>query len=72
MELNNHLIDEVLKANIEAVKILIEKGANINCLNKDGYNSLMLALKKGHIEIVKLLIEKGININYVNKDVIIV
>ena len=66
------------KGDIETVKLLIQKGAEINLKNKDGWvyfkiiknyiniikqTPLHIAVYNGHIEIVKLLIEKGCDIN---------
>ena len=54
------------KGHIEIVKLLIEKGANVNYedwSDGDVKTPLTVASEKGHIEIVKLLIEKGADIN---------
>ena len=49
---------------LEIVKLLIEKGANINAQDDDDWTALMDASRKGHLEIVKLLIANKIaNIN---------
>ncbi len=48
----------------EIVKILIEKGANI----EEGKTLLEVASRNGYKEIVELLIEKGVNINKSNND----
>ena len=47
----------------EIVKLLLEKGADVN--NQDGHygNALQLAIKCDHEEIVKLLLEKGADVN---------
>ena len=52
----------------EIVKLLIEKGIDINQIDEQGRNALHLALTRDHKEIVLLLIEKGIDINQTNKD----
>ena len=36
-----------MKGNLNIVKELIKYGANVNFLNKDGWNSLHLAAKEG-------------------------
>lgn len=50
------------------MKILIEKGANINVTDKKGNSLLHTAVVKGHENIVKLLIEKGFDVNQKNKE----
>lgn len=52
-----------LNGQTEAVKLLLERGANINNRHKDGSTALHGAAFLGHIETVKLLIEKGADIN---------
>lgn len=42
---------------IKIIKLLIEKGANVNAENKEGTTPLHVAAKKGHAETVKALIE---------------
>jgi uncharacterized protein len=44
---------------VEIVKLLIEKGADVNAKNVDGVTALMFAAGEGRLEAVKLLIEKG-------------
>lgn len=51
------------KGNFEIVKMLIEKGANINShKHRDGYTALMFAALGGHTDVTQHLLEKGANI----------
>jgi len=43
----------------EIVELLLEKGANVNAVNRDGAAPLSLARKKGDLAVVELLMEKG-------------
>ena len=52
-----------LNGQTEAVKLLLEKGANIHNRHKDGSTALHGAAFLGRIETVKLLLEKGADIN---------
>ena len=62
-----HLASE--KGHLEMVRVLIEKGIDINKTDEyDGKNALHFASSEGHKEIVKLLIEKGIDINQKEED----
>ncbi len=65
---NNSLILASYYGHIEIVKILLNNGANVNFLHKDGDSSLNIASREGHTEIVKILLHNGANINYINKD----
>ena len=52
-----------LNGQTEAVKLLLEKGANIHNRHRDGSTALHGAAFLGHIDTVKLLLEKGADIN---------
>jgi len=57
--LNKCLFGAAKEGDLDAVKSLIEKGADINAKDSDGRTPLMYASSYGYTEIVKLLIEKG-------------
>ena len=52
----------------EIVKLLIEKGIDINQINKYGSNALLLASWNGHKDIVQILIAEGIYIFQTNRN----
>ena len=45
------------------VKILLEKGANVNAADNDGWTALMLASQGGHVDVVKALLDAGADVN---------
>jgi tetratricopeptide (TPR) repeat protein len=47
----------------EAIKLLLEKGANVNAKTNDGVTALIIAAEMGNTEIVKFLLEKGADVN---------
>jgi ankyrin repeat protein len=49
------------------VRLLIEKGADLNTPNKNGETPLYAVADNGHTDIVKLLVEKGADLNTPNK-----
>jgi ankyrin repeat protein len=53
---------------LEIVKLLLEKGANVNATDLLGQTPLMIAAKEGHLEIVKLLLAKGAAPNAKNSE----
>ena len=57
-----------LNGQTAAVKLLLEKGANIHNRHKDGSTALHGAAFLGHIETVKLLLEKGADVNIQKHD----
>jgi hypothetical protein len=48
---------------LDAVKLLVKSGANVNELNSGHTNALWLAANKGNSEIVEFLISKGSKVN---------
>ena len=57
------LIEEAIKGHTETVKLLLDKGADVNMKTDNGYTALIEASENGHIEIVKLLLDKGADVN---------
>lgn len=51
---------------LEIVKLLVEKGANINIQDEHGRTALHIASVNGRLEMVKLLVEKGADIKVKN------
>ncbi len=56
------------KGSVGVVKLLIEKGADVNFRVKNGLTPLTLAVTKDAKDIAALLIQKGADINAVNDD----
>lgn len=46
---------------VELANLLIERGANIEEVNDEGYTPLMEAAREGHEEMVALLLSHGMN-----------
>lgn len=65
---NTPLIIAVATKNINAVKLLIKMGADLNLKNRDKETALVVALKSGveYNKIAKLLIRAGCDINIVD------
>jgi len=65
-DVHDQLIVAARTGNIEKVKELLAKGADINAREKvvgEGHTALFNAASAGHTEVVKLLIEKGAKVN---------
>jgi ankyrin repeat protein len=55
------------KDSIDAMKLLCEKGADVNAQDNNGYTALHYAARSLNVKAVKLLIEKEANVNLVAK-----
>jgi len=47
------------EGNLDVIKFLVDKGADVNSKDKDGYAPLNRAALAGHLDIVKYLVNKG-------------
>ncbi len=56
------------EGNIDAVKALIENGANPNIADNEGWTPLMRAVLTANAEITDLLIDKGADVSALNSD----
>jgi ankyrin repeat protein len=45
------------------VKVLLERGANVNLSSADAFPALYSAARGGHREIVRLLLDRGADVN---------
>lgn len=61
--LNEELIVAARKSNVEAVKTLLAKGADVNAKTEYGATPLFFACDRGNVEIVKLLLAAGADID---------
>lgn len=52
--------------NLDVVKFLLEKGANIEAVNAGGFTPLQLAAYGGHRQVVELLLDRGAKPNVTN------
>jgi ankyrin repeat protein len=57
------LIQASAEGKTDVVKSLLEKGADINALDGDGWTAMREASRNGHTEVVRLLLEKGADIS---------
>ena len=57
------LFDAIKAGNLQLLKSLVAKGANINSKNKRGETLLHIAVNSNDLNIVKWLLKEGININ---------
>jgi ankyrin repeat protein len=55
------LLVAVENIDIETITLLLDKGANVNGTNQDGYSPLMAAAEAGAGEVVEILIARGAN-----------
>lgn len=47
------------RGQVEAVRLLLERGANVNAVDDEGTTPLLGATYRGHTEVVKVLLERG-------------
>ena len=57
------LMHAVWFGQLDVMRILIDKGADINAKNKKGVTALILATDKGNAELVRFLLDNGADVN---------
>merc|ERR1719225_2367207 len=57
----------VYDGNLEIVKVLVQKGANINAKDDDGFSPLHIAVYIENLKILKILIQSGAQLNAKDK-----
>jgi len=64
-----HRLSDVLQRKKEemAIRLLIEHGAQVDALDKNGDPPLSIAVRGGREDFCKLLIEHGADVNYINR-----
>lgn len=67
-ETTTALIEACKAGQLDAVRLLIDKGADVNLATKKGYTPIMVAAMNGHKDILSYLIQKGANVNAITKD----
>jgi ankyrin repeat protein len=66
---NSDLIIAIDENDIEKVKSLLDKGADINARNEYGYTALMMAVERARdVKLVNLLLDKGADVNAKNNN----
>ena len=62
------LIEAAYNGHVEIVKLLIDRGADVNLKGEAWYGPLHAAAMGGHAEVVKLLLDNGADVNIFHQD----
>src|SRR5262249_11459506 len=62
-DINEDLIEAARKSDVDKVKALLAKGADVNARTRYGATALSFACDRGNLEVVKVLIEHGADVN---------
>jgi YVTN family beta-propeller protein len=60
------LSDAAFRGHLEIVKLLLDRGANVNATNRDGNTPLIAAAFMCRTEVVRHLLDKGASVNHKN------
>jgi ankyrin repeat protein len=62
-DLGDELLAAARKSDVEAVRALLAKGADVNAKTSYGQTPLFFACDRGNLRIVTMLLDKGANVN---------
>ncbi|OQY40357.1 MAG: hypothetical protein B6229_02025 [Spirochaetaceae bacterium 4572_7] len=65
---NTPIMDAASKGLLDAIQILVNEGADLECQSKNGQTALILAVGHGDVEVSNYLLSVGAN--YMNKDLL--
>ena len=51
------------RGQVEAVRLLVKRGADVNAVDDEGTTPLILASYRGHVEVAKLLLQAGAKVD---------
>lgn len=57
------VMEAAVRGHVEAIEMLLDKGADVDMADLDGWTALMGATVQGHLEAVTVLLEHGANVN---------
>ncbi|MGB6065331.1 MAG: ankyrin repeat domain-containing protein [Desulfomonilaceae bacterium] len=60
------LMEAAVRGNLAVMRLLLERGADVNMADRDGWTALMGATIQGRLEPVKLLLDYGADVNAKN------
>ena len=66
-DLNQQLLEAARLGQVEQVRLLLDKGANINGVDEQGTTPLMKAISSNNFELIAILIAKGADVNAKNR-----
>ncbi len=66
--LDEQLIKAAAFEDLALVRLLLDKGSEVNAKDKDGKTPLMAAVGQGNLQVVPLLLDKGADVNARDKD----
>ena len=55
--------EAAIHGDLEVVKYLVAKGADVNAMHRGGLTPLMTAATRGRLDVVKFLVDKGADVN---------
>ena len=55
------------KGHVDAARLLLDKGAEVDRAAEDGQTPLFIACQKGHVDVARLLLDKGAEVDRVGR-----
>ena len=65
---NTQLLTACFNGDVDAARLALDGGADVNRANEDGVTPLFIACQQGHVDVARLLLDRGAEVDQATED----